>query len=252
MQKKTPSPAYLLRRIQVYKKRYESAVELRRQQATQIEKYRDQLSGVLEGQVRTARMATEELTRARDTLASNAMTIRELNDQVAVQYKLAAEARSDVERASKLAMEAAAKHNRMVQLLHDARKAEDQAFCASESLRTQLCDAQRTLQYRIWYGTRTWILGTEAKVKAWVLGRRQFLTDRWVVKRLTHARVMALNEAGFIPKDLVRMAYTYWNNDKLRARELKSSYDYTDVQPWTRFTRPPSIFRRLKIWLGRA
>jgi len=98
MQKKTPSTTYLLRRIQVYKKRYEAAVELRRQQATQIKQYRDQLTSVLEGQVRTARMATEELTRARDTLASNAMTIQELNDQVAVQYKLAAEARSDVER----------------------------------------------------------------------------------------------------------------------------------------------------------
>jgi len=55
-------------------------------------------------------------------------------------------------------MEAAARHNRMVQLLHDARKAEDEAFCASALLRTQLRDAQRTLQYRLWYGARTWLM----------------------------------------------------------------------------------------------
>lgn len=155
MQKKTPSTAYLLRRIQGYKKRYEDAVELRRQQATQIKKYRDQLSGVLEGQVRTARMATEhlvlardDLARARDTLASNAMTIRELEDQVAVQYKLAAEARSDVERASKLAMEAAAKHNRMVQQIQQLYDTVREYRDLTSEMQLKLDEARLTLRYR--------------------------------------------------------------------------------------------------------
>jgi len=55
-------------------------------------------------------------------------------------------------------MEAAARHNRMVQLLHDARKAEDEAFCASALLRTQLRDAQRTLAVPALYGARTWLM----------------------------------------------------------------------------------------------
>lgn len=157
MQKKTPSTTYLLRRIQVYKKRYEDAVELRRQQATQIKKYRDQLASVLEGQVRTARMATEELTRARDTLASNAMTIRELEDQVAVQYKLAAEARGDVERASKLAMEAAARHNRLVTALQQRGDDLDDRRKLINELQLKLDDARLTLQYRIWSQLKTWL-----------------------------------------------------------------------------------------------
>jgi hypothetical protein len=102
-----------------------------------------------------------KIRRQDETLAANNVEIQELRDQVAVQYKKLAEARSDVERATKLAMDAAAQHNRLVQQLHDARKQTDEMEVALALKSRALQDAQLTIPYRIW----SWIAETARRAK---------------------------------------------------------------------------------------
>jgi len=48
------------------------------------------------------------------------------------------------------------------------------------------------------------------------------------------------------------MAYTYWDNDQVRAAELKNNYDYTESSRGRGLHDPLQFSSGSKIWLGRA
>lgn len=244
--------AYLLRRIEVYKQRYNKVVESRRETVKKVTKYKTQLLSLLTDKIRELDVATRELDRARTALASNSMTIQELNDQVAVQWKQNAEAKSDVERATLLASNAVQKHNKMVHWLAEARKEKDEADVQVElmvgdikKIQAELNEAKRSLSNRIWWA----ILGIHYRTKLSWKWRVERWKNTWKIRRLNRARVTALSEAGHIPGNLVRMAHAYWEHDKQRME--RGVTVFLDNAPGQK-TVKENLWRRFRIWCGRA
>ena|SRR5882724_4242663 len=110
-----PTIKSLLRRVEVWKKRYKLVVDSRQAQAKEIETYRNQVRDLLERKVRELRLANEGLQAATSTLAANNVELQELKDQVAVQQKQNAESQSDTGRAIELANQATARYNRVLE-----------------------------------------------------------------------------------------------------------------------------------------
>lgn len=255
MQKKPPTSAYLLRRIQVYKKRYEAAVELRRQQAEQLKKYKASLHEVLQGKVRANRLLRNDLARAKETIASNGMTMCELQNQLAVQFKLLAEARSDVARATELYNEAAEKHKIMADSFANMRAASVRHYEDSEHLKAQLLElrdalteARLSFSYRTWHAIICAYHRTRVRIKVEYAFRRERLINWWAIRRLNKSRVTAMNQAGFIPEKLVKLALQYWEVDKQRIRDGEWGYD-SGGQP---VQISLGLLRRMRILMGRA
>lgn len=190
--------------------------------------------------------------QAEATLASNNMTITELNDQVAMQWKQRAEARSDVERATALTAEAVAKHNKMVTHLREALDAKLELANMVRLLRDQaeefgeaLAEAQRSFQNRTWEAITLQI----RSVRSYIRHFRWKMRNRWLVWRLNKARVTAMEEAGYIPGKLIKMAEQYWEID--RQRMMPSMLTYIDASENRKPVRE-HIWRRFRIWMGRA
>lgn len=193
-----------------------------------------------------------KVRRAEDTLAANNMTIQELNNQVAVQWKQRAESRSDVERAAQLATEAVAKHNRMVTNLRTALDDKLELTNLVGLLRRQaeeageaLAEAQRSFSNRTWEAIQNARLGLKR-------GARRLATqlrNRWLVWRLNKPRVQAMSEAGYIPSKLIKMAEQYWETDRQRMGPTLVTYlDQADGRKPVR----ENVWRRFRIWMGRA
>lgn len=193
-----------------------------------------------------------KVRQAEATLASNNMTITELNDQVAMQWKQRAESRSDVERATSLTAEAVAKHNRMAESLRESwdEKRElanlvDFLRCQAKESGEALAEAQRTLQNRTWEAITLQI----RSFRSYIRHLRWQIRNRWLVWRLNKARVTAMEEAGYIPSKLIKMAEQYWEID--RQRMMPSMLTYIDTSENRKPVRE-HIWRRFRIWMGRA
>lgn len=230
MSVQNPKPAAGLRKITRLQRQMKQASERREALARQFVEYKQHA-------LQTLTECLGKIRRQDDTLASNNMTIQELNDQVAMQWKQRAEARSDVERATKTASEAVAKHNRMVQTVEQYKAWDDKWYVVrnewmlvNESLRAELIEARKQLRCRIWVGVTRF----SSSVKVWLHSSRLRLKNRWLVRRLNKPRVLAMQEAGYIPEKLIKIAEKYWEADKERINEQP-----TWPQKW-------------KIWRGRA
>lgn len=240
MSVKNPKPPAALRKIRRLERQLEQASDRREMLNGQFLEYKRHAQGLL----------TEYLAKIRrqdETLASNNMTIQELNDQVAVQWRQRAEARSDVERAEKLASEAVAKHNRMVQEVQEWRALVNDLRRNNNVLRDDLSEARRTLRYRIWVV----VTRSTSQLQAWLSSKALRLKNRWFIRRLSKARVTAMQEAGYIPEKLIKVAHRYWEAD----RERINGDVYTEVTtphgPKT-IIEKPSWLQKWKIWRGRA
>lgn len=121
--KKPPTVKSLLRRVEVWKNRYELVVDSRRTQAKDIEQYRDQLRDLLERKVRELRIANDGLQAMTSTLAANNIELQELKDQVAVQQKQNAESQGDTVRAIEQANLATERYNRVLEQMNSQNKA---------------------------------------------------------------------------------------------------------------------------------
>jgi len=88
-------------------------------------------------------------------------------------------------------------------------------------------------------------------IKTGIEKRKQRLVNWFMVKRLNKPRVEAVTEAGYIPAKLIKIAHKYWEYDQERLQhdEQIVSERHSD---FTLYSRPPGIFRRIKIILGRA
>lgn len=195
-----------------------------------------------------------KIRRQDETLASNNMTIQELNDQVAVQWKQRAEARSDVERAERFAHETAEKHNKLAfqledadQKLRNARRERDDISATWHSTLLELAEAKRTLRYRIWVG----VTRSTSYLQAWLSSKALRLKNRWFIRRLSKARVTAMQEAGYIPEKLIKVAHRYWEADRERINGNVYTEVQTTVGPRT-IIEKPSWLQKWKIWRGRA
>src|ERR1700688_3978748 len=161
MKRKPQSAAYLLRRVNVWKARYELVVDSRRAQAKEIKKYRDQVRDLLERKVRELRVANEGLRAATSTLAANNVEIQELKDQVAVQWKQRSEAETDVKQYKVQAADAITKHNRMVQrvdelqcIIGDLEADAEHHDRRLEAAKVALIEARLRFSYRLWFALR--------------------------------------------------------------------------------------------------
>jgi hypothetical protein len=248
--KKKPaqSAAYLLRRISVWKKRYELVVDSRRAQVDEVKKYRAQVHSLLERKVRELRISNEGFQAATSVLAANNMEIQELKDQVGVQAKLLAEAQSDVRLYQEQAAEVIDQHNRMVTSLRSKVLEYDDLRDEQEQTILLLADARAKLSYRLWIALRDGYYRTCTAIKVECAHRRSRLLSWWAVRRLNKARVTAMNEAGYIPEKLVKVAIAYWEADKQRTSELIDEVNSSGQESKKRQT----LWRRIRIWMGRA
>lgn len=215
---------YYERRIKRLQKQIDAGTELRHAHQAQVVKYKDSMKGLLENQIRAARIACDELAQARDTLASNSMTIRELNDQLAVQWKQRAEAVSDVNQARETASRAAAAHNRLVGQIEELRRLNDESYgeirrvtedrdAALQSLHL----AKLSLQYRVYQ----WFIHAPSRYRAKLRFKWKnlvsYIHSWYLVRRLSAGRRQALYEAGYaIPEKLIKAAHAYYVHDKER------------------------------------
>lgn len=245
MTSKTIKPSAAERKIKRLKAEVKAGKELRASQARHHAEYRLAAGKTLAEHLFKVR-------RAEETLAANNMTIQELNNQVAVQWKQRAESRSDVERAAQLCTEAIAKHNKMVTHLREALDDKLALVTTVRLLRSEiqdlgetLAEAQRSLTYRI---ARLLASGYES-AKAHIGHLRQQIRNRWLVWRLNKPRVQAMSEAGYIPGKLIKMAEKYWEMDQSRRAESLITYlDQADGRKPVR----ENVWRRFRIWMGRA
>lgn len=244
---KNRSVVYYEKKAKRLKVKLDDAVETRHRVQNEFKALRDHSHELL-----TSYLA--EIRRQDETLASNNMTIAELNNQLAVEYKLRAEARSDVDQATKLCAEAVAKYNRLVPRLHELEKAIISRDEYAEGIESRLREAEKSIQYRLWQGFQVW------RTKVWYRfdDLRAKLRNYWYIRRLNAARVSALNEAGHIPRNLVKMAHAYWEHDQKRLVEdeqiVRTVYTCkNDLSAQDRhYVRKPGLLRRFKIWCGRA
>jgi|SRR6266850_311275 len=246
MTSKTIKPSAAERKIKRLKAEVKAGKELQAALKRQHAEYRLHAGKTLAEHLFKAR-------RAEETLASNNMTIQELNDQVAMQWKQRAESRSDVERAVKLTAEAVAKHNRMVTSLREAlddklelTRTVSLLRSQSEEFREALAEAKRSLTYR----TARLFASGYAHAKAEIRRRRVLLRNRWLVWRLNKPRVQAMSEAGYIPSKLIKMAEQYWETDKQRMSPTLVTY--LDGELCKPKSVRANIWSRCRIWMGRA
>jgi len=246
MTSKTIKPSDAERKIKRLKANLKSHKELHAALKRQHTDYRLHASKTLADHLFKVR-------RAEETLASNNMTIQELNDQVAMQWKQRAEARSDVERANNLAAEATSRHNRMVTYLQESREGEQELARTVDLLRSkieilgeEIAEAKRSLAYRIYR------LADEMATRCAISfrGFKQQLWNRWLVWRLNKPRVQAMSEAGYIPSKLIKMAEEYWETDKRRMGETITNYSTYPADE--QYVSRQTLWRRLRIWMGRA
>lgn len=237
-----PSKVYLKAyeaKISRLKRRLDKIQEARHLEAADSRRQKEHAHEVL-----TSYLA--KIRRQEESLASNNMTITELEQQVAMQWKQRAEAQSDVERATKDGAEAIARHNKMVTWLQQAKQERDDAFLEITQLEYQLADARLTLQYRIWHATLSWVSRTKLSLQ----NRSQRFINRWLVKRLTPERMMAIREAGYVPEKLIHIAQKYWEMD--RQRMGQTTKIFLDKQSDTFKTAKQNVWTRLRIFMGRA
>lgn len=241
---KNRSQAYYEKKAKRLQVKLDDAIETRHRVQREYQEFKAHSHEVL-----TSHLG--KIRRQDETLASNNMTIQELNDQVAVQWQQRAEARSDVERAERFAKETAEKHNKLVFKWEDACRETEMArqitaewVSESERIMFELHEARKTLQYRLWQEIRTW----PSKVMAWRERRKDAIVNWWVVHRLNKPRVAAMSEAGYIPEKLIKLAHKYYEADKERMSESlvqyigDNQYSTTYKNAWSRFL----------IWCGRA
>lgn len=246
----TKDSKYYERRLKRLQKQVDTGTALRHTQQAAVVKYKDQLKGMLEAQIRIARLAGDEVARLKETTVANAMTIRELNDQLAVQWKQRAEAASDLKQVQDSAARSIASHNRQVQIMNELRAEVKQVTEDREAALAMLADAQTKIHYRLWQV----ILGFMYRSKAGIRTRYLRAKNNWLIHRLNGERRAALKEAGHIPENLIHMAHKYWEHDQKRLEDdeqiIHTTY-YPDKQAAT-YARKPGLLRRFKIWCGRA
>lgn len=243
---KTKKPTYAQRQLKKLKRDLAHQHELRLADGVRHTDYRAHA-----GEVLRAHLA--KLRRAEETLVSNNMTMRELNDQVAMQWQQRAEARSDVERATSLTAEAVAKHNRMAESLRESWDEKRELANLVGLLRRQaeeageaLAEAQRSFSNRTWEAITLKI----KEIKAYSRHLRWQIRNRWLVWRLNKPRIHAMSEAGYIPGKLIKMAEEYWETDKRRMGETITNYSTYPADE--QYVSRQTLWRRFRIWMGRA
>lgn len=180
--------------------------------------------------------------------------IQDFEAQIANQWRENAELRDDLARA-KLSHDAKAKELQQANYLVRSRGSDIQ------ELEIRVERLQRSLTNRIWsvlvvehQALRVRLNQFIARRRIAFAGWKSRIVHRWMIRRLSKARVAALYEAGHIPDKLVRSALAYYEHDKKRLdmdeqiRDIHYGPQHTQV---VRATRPP-LWRRIKIWMGRA
>jgi hypothetical protein len=81
--------------------------------------------------------------------------------------------------------------------------------------------------------------------------RKQRLVNWFMVQRLNKQRVEAVTQAGYIPTKLIKLAHKYWEHDQQRLAHDEQIVWHTSTD-YTHYSRPPSLWRKLKIIMGRA
>jgi hypothetical protein len=180
--------------------------------------------------------------------------LQDFEAQIANQWRENAELRDDLARAK---------------LMHDAKAKELQysqgqyrnQITVVERIERDIALLQRNLTNRIWVAMTTQVEAwrvvaatRRAKIALAFSGWKSRVVHRFMIRRLSKARVAALYEAGHIPDKLVRSALAYYEHDKKRLdldeqiQDIHYGRDHTTI---VKETRPP-LWRRFKIWMGRA
>jgi len=191
-------------------------------------------------------------------LLEDRFKIQELDNQVAVQWKNLAEAKDDA---------ATAKLNQAV-----LSKEVNQLRAERQQLRLEIANRDVSVQsllecvkrlehsfaHRLWMAIATQIARSRVGIALQLASIKRRLVARFMIRRLSAARVSALNEAGHIPEKLVKTAIKYWEHDQQRMqmdeqiREVH--YGTHNGVDWKHevIERRPSLWQRLMILVGRA
>jgi hypothetical protein len=239
------------KRIALYKKRIDKLKEVGRDA-------RVHYGHVVAKHINAERNLRDQIDSLTTAALQDRFKLQDYEAQIANQWRENAELRDDLARA-KLMHDAKAK-----ELTYMHRQYRDQVEVVM-CLERQLAAAKSTTAYLIrqeiatqWQALRKAIATRKARVKlAFTIWKSQ-IVNRWMIKRLSKARVAALYEAGHIPDKLVRSALAFYEHDKKRLdldEQIKYiHYGSTEARTSTKVmkeTRPP-LLRRIKIWMGRA
>lgn len=241
---KTKKPSAAERQNKRLKKQLEQQHELREHTAAQHAAFRANAAKQLAGYLASTRAAEH-------TLASNNVTIQELQDQVAVQCKMLAEAQSDGAQAISKYNKTAQRINEVGHILAEERRAYDALDLKLEFARAELTAARQRLAYRVWRLMANTYHAARTRLKVEYAHRRQHLVNWWMVRRLNKARVTAMNEAGYIPEKLIKIAHKYWEADQARAAGDQWTEVITPAGPHM-YPKPVPLWHRIRIWMGRA
>lgn len=234
MSVKNPKPPDAARAVTRLKRQLEVLREQKTKRIDEFKAYQANCHEIMTSYVSQVRNATNRIATLNDTLANNNVTITELQQQVALQQRMTAEAQQD-------GGNAIAKYNRSVQAYNSLK--EQLARAAMD-----LADAQQTIRYRLRVICDQWITRTRVETSALVTRTRNRIVNWWAIKRLNRARVNAMHEAGYIPEKLIKMAHVYWEADRLRTTEMVIEYDGYGNESEVRQT----MWRRIRIWMGRS
>jgi hypothetical protein len=229
------------RRITRLKKRVAREAEIRADQRTHY-------GNVVAKHIATERGLNTTISQFTTAAIQDRFKIQELENQVALQWQKNAELGEDVKKYTR-ALSAARLEN------DQYRFQADHAIDVVEALERDI----KELKLKLGYRARRFLLGEYQALKASAAGLYARTRLRWIntilrlrnralVWRLNKARVSAISEGGYIPEKLIKLALQYWELDKERASETIVEFDSTGVGREARQT----LWRRLRIWLGRA
>lgn len=230
---------YYEKKAKRLKARLDLATETRQQTVKQAKLAKDHATEVVTSLLSQNR-------RLKETVAEQSVTLSEQRDQLAIQHRQYSEMAHDTDRATKLCAEAVAKHNRMVQAKNEWDRTVNEMAAHIEGIERDLCDARRSVGYRLWFGFQAWKSNFMLSLRC----RRSRIINRFMVWRLNAARVDAIKEAGYIPEGLIHMAHKYWEADQKRI-ELGHEWKYSQDAK-SEVKAHHSFWRRLRIYLGRA
>lgn len=240
---KTKKPSAAQRQNKRLKACIDQQYELRNQAQEEHDRFRAHAGNQLAEHLAKVRAANH-------VLAANNVTIQELQDQVGIQHKLLAEAQSDGARAISQYNKTAKRINELSHILTAERRTYDELYVQFERNIQLLKEARQRIPYRLWVAAVAAYHRLRIALKVEYAHRKERLVNWWMVRRLNKARVTAMNEAGYIPEKLIKIAHKYWEADQARLKdgaEWRYSEDHHgDVKAH------PTMWRRFQIWAGRA
>lgn len=242
------------KRIALYKKRIDKLKELQHEMRRVFDSSKAHYVAVVARHVNAERNLTDQIDSLTTAAIQDRFKLQDYEAQIANQWRENGGLREDVA-AAKLNHDAKAKELRNVrfQLVEKTYATEDLERALVEARRGFVYVTRRAIATQ-WLSWRMAIAASGVRISLAFTNWKSRIVNRWMIRRLSKARVAALYEAGNIPDKLVRSALAFYEHDKRRLEideQIQSIHQGNDLITITRAKRP-GLWRRFQIFIGRA